>query len=157
MADEETKNTKTKAPPPVVPIGLREFGTQAHAYGQYNAFVPDGTTKEQLTDPKLWVNVAARVKAGSEIRAMPEDLSFVARLIVTYQLGSDVRVGLESFTEFGKTEVEAPDERYQVVPYGAQGKYAVKDTVEDKLVFKNIRSRSQAYRQIEEHIKALAS
>ena len=156
MAEKDTKATKPKKAS-LVPIGLREFGTQAHLYGQFNAFVPDGTTKEQITDPKLWVNVASRLKAGSEIRVMPEDLSFVARLVVIYQLGSEVRLGMESYTEFGAADVDTPDERYQVVPYGAQGKYAVKDTKEDKLVFKAIGTRSQAYRQIEEHIRALAS
>jgi len=156
-ADKPKTKPKADKPAPVTPIGLREFGTQAHTYAQFNAYVPDGTTKDDLINPKLWVNVAARLKMGSEIRAMPEDLSFVARLVVLYQLGSEVRLGLESFTEFGATDVESPDERYQVVPYGAQGKYAVKDTADNKLLFKSIATRSQAYRQIEEHIRALAS
>jgi len=165
MADEETtkaktpKTTKAKTPDvaPIVPIGLREFGTQAHTYGQFNAYVPDGTTKEQLTDPKLWVHLAARLKAGSEVRAMPEDFSFVARLVVTYQLGAEVRLGLESYTEFGVTEVDMPNERFVVVPYGAQGKFAVQEVATNKLLFKSIASKGAAYRQIDEHIRALAS
>lgn len=139
----------------IMPIQPREFQLIAHAFASYSAYVPAGTKKADLVKPRLWANIARQLRVGDEIRAMPDDMSFVARLVVTYQMGGDVRVICESFTE---TNADVNDSetlsKFSVVPHG-RGKWAVKNSKTGDLIAQDLPSQSVAYRQMEDHVRAL--
>lgn len=140
----------------VTPIADKHFQLAKAAYQQHNAFVPAGTTKEQLLDQRLWDNVSNKIKLYDEIRVIPMDGSFVARMIVTLRHAGTVRVHLLSFNTLEVVDYSRVSgaDKFQVTHKGALG-WCVVDTGTGANVFTHQSSQSAAYKRMEDHVKLI--
>lgn len=133
------------------------FGTMSHKVYSFSVMVSSDTTEEQLADNKFWSNYASKMNTGSEIRAIADDGSFVCRLIVLYASGTDVNIKIESFTDFGKVDLQL-DEDYQVKNGGGAGWYVKKISTGERVkTLTGLPSEAEAYKQLAEYKQMLAA
>lgn len=144
--------------PTVVPLNREFFGEVRHTTTEFNATVPAGTTVAQLQDPAFWVHVRNKMKTHDEIRVVAEDSSFVGRLIVhsVDAFGVVIRpIYMVALEAPNHAEAAAMQSRYEVKHRG-QLKWCVVDTLEKKNVKEGLHNQSDAQRELEELIRAMA-
>lgn len=138
------------------PINTRDFGLAQHRFALLACVVSASLTKETITAPGNFVNVAAKLDVGDEIRFVAEDYSFVGRLFVTFRRGTDVRVKLLEFTTIEENAVdEEPDERYIIKQKGPL-KWCIVDTQDNSNVKTEIPNKTVAYRELDDYLKAMS-
>jgi len=120
----------------------------------FGAVVPNVIPKDKITDPKLWVNVAAKLMVGSEVRVTDIDSSFMARLYVTYASQHDIRVHVLEYHVF-ETPSDTDEGDYYLKQRGQQ-KWCIMKKGNSDPVQTNIASKHEAERQLEEYLKTLA-
>jgi len=141
----------------IVPLRPAALALQAHSYRQFNATVPSEVTRETLTDPALWPNLAKALGPGDEIRALAEDLSWRAHLLVLYKQGSQLGLKVIAFDHFEEAgQTAEPKSDYEVVWRGPSYKYCIIDPAGD-YVKKGFASKADAYSALDQHTQALAS
>ncbi len=132
------------------------FGLADHSFRRHAATVPADYQKH-IDNPALYAHVAADLKSHDEIRVVAEDSTWVANVFVTYAAGGVVR--LKTLYVIPLEPVPASDTmqtRFIIKQRGAQ-KWCVVDTAEnDRNVRSGIESQSEAQKQLEEHLRALA-
>lgn len=139
----------------IFPVKPAEFQTAEHRYRRFDCVVPAGLTQKQLEDPKLWVNVATKLMMFDEVRAIADDHSFVAYLLVLFCQGTDARLkvinGVELESMDGK---DAPQGKFDVQLRGRK-KYVLYNTETGDVIKEDIPTQAQAYKELEDHVNAL--
>jgi hypothetical protein len=152
--------TKTKIERKVEPIKPANFQAAEHRFRSYDCTVANGTTKEDLENPELWVNVAPMLNKGvgfDHVRVMPEDESFIAYLIPTFSHGSDARVKLLNYYQLEPIdEMNGPQGKYDVKFMG-QKKFAIYKVSTGEIIKDCIPTKAMAYKELEEHNNAMNS
>lgn len=139
----------------LLPLRPGDVMTQSHAFQLMNADIPVGVMVEDLTNPALWTNVASKLQPGAEIRCIAEDMSFRALVFVRYKNGHHLSVELlESKTFKGVGQDAIPSSEYTVEYINNRYKWGFKDR-DGNWVRKDITSEAQAYKERDEHIKAM--
>ena len=136
---------------PLKRTDVQVLGTNYLIYG---ANVPKVLSKKELVDPALWVNVASRLTMGCEIRVTDNDCSFMARLYITYANQHDVRLHLLEYHVF-ETESATVDGEYYVKQRGVH-KWCVMRKEYPDPIQKDIATKHEAERQLDEYLKTLA-
>lgn len=160
------------------PFVRNEIAQFQHANTVWNVTVPIDFDPETATDPSLWQLVAEpnRIQAGDEIRIVPQNMAWVARLIVTFRKGAIMKSRRESFVKLldvapleavepsEATETEDEPEagtlaaRYKTEWKGPSHKWCVIDTQaanEDAMkVFKGLESKEIAQAKRDELLAA---
>lgn len=137
------------------PIKNNTFKLAEHAFRRHSCSVEASTKKEQLTDPKLFVNVSAKINDGDEIRVVADDYSFVAILFVVWTRGHDVKTVLTSYTEVGDTEpADMPDDIYKIVLKGVK-KFCIVDTRDGNHLIEGLPDKKTAQNELDDYLKAL--
>lgn len=77
---------------------------------RYTARIPQGVTMKELMDPAYWAHHAKDLRPDDEIRAMADDRSWMAHLIVLDCARTWARVGLLAHFNFAKTELSKSSE-----------------------------------------------
>jgi hypothetical protein len=91
-----------------------------------------------------------------EVRAIAEDHSFVAYLIVTFSQGTDARLKVVGGADLvGDEEIDIPTSKYEVKLRGKL-KWCIKNTDTGEFIKKDIPKESDAYRELEEYLTALS-
>lgn len=142
----------------LVPLVRTNFGLADHSYRRFNAFVPPGTSKAELEHPDFWDFVSAQIRIHDEIRAVAEDSSFVAHLLVVAKAGTKVYTRVMWGTELDEadlTEASQKQARYIVKMRGRKG-WSIVDTETGDIVKENLSKRSLAERELEEFLTALS-
>jgi len=135
----------------------QHFGLMPQKVYSFSAIVPGDVTVEDLSSGGYWQNVASRMQPGSEIRALAEDGTFVCRLIVLFASGTDVRLKVESFTQFADVNMQDDDD-YKVLNGGATGWYVKKISTGERVKgLVGLGSQAEAYQQLAEHKQMLES
>lgn len=143
--------------------GRGSFGPAVTRYIQYDAEVPADTPKAHLEDPKLWVHFAKTIRAGSEIRCVADDRSWVAYLYVTYSQGNDLRAKIVTYHKLlSSAEAEVDDNPYpgyQLKNGGGAGWYVKVESTGERLKLprKSYPNPGEALKDLEEYIRALAA
>jgi hypothetical protein len=134
----------------------KEFQTAEHRYSRFDCLLPAGVTQGDLENPALWVNIAPRLKMFDEVRAVAEDHSFVAYLIVTFSQGTDARLKITSGADLaGNEDIEVPTSKYEVKLRGPK-KWCLMNNETGECIKEGIPKKSDAYRELEDHIAALS-
>jgi len=144
-------------------IRSRDFGAQVHQYNQWSARVSPETTLEDLESDTYWTHVSRFLKPDDEIRILADDYSFIAKGVVTYVSGSIVKVKV-----FDAHELEAVDtEKNSGVPHGYHVKMRgvkkwclgrdLPDGEGIEWFKEEIATQTQAFRELDDHMKAMAS
>lgn len=147
----------------VRPINARFFGQSNHMYSEFSAEVPgnlitDGNPKI-LEQPRLWVNHANFIRAGSEVRVLADDCSFRALLLCTFVQGSDIRMKVVHFAEIEEVDYDAISniyDDYQVKMRGIR-KWCIQKISTSEFIVEDIPTQSEAHKWLESYIKALAA
>lgn len=165
MADNEdktTKDTPTKIkrddPVKVEAILPSEFGLQTHRFKTYNAILPTGVGERELKRTELWNHVAPQLNMFDEIRAIAEDGSYVADLIVIYKFGNQVKVQVKQFTQLEQIDYsqESGMGRYGVKQRG-QSKWCIIDSDSGAVIEQNIATQTLALKRLTEFLSTLAA
>ena len=141
----------------MTPIKSAEFQTAEHRFRRFDCTVSSSIKKEDLEDPALWVNVAPKLNQGDEVRVIADDYSFIAYLLVTFSRGTDARLkiisGLDLLEEDEEpTEVES---KYDIKLKG-QLKYCLINKETGENIKENIPTKAEAYRELDDYLKALS-
>lgn len=136
---------------PLKPSDVQPAGVN---YTLLGAVVPKQMTEEELVDPALWVNIGSKLRAGSEVRVIDVDCTFVARLFVTYVNQHDVRLSVIEHHTFETVDVDE-DSEYYIKKRGVHRWCIMKHGSPDPIQ-KDIATRHEAERQLAEYLKTLA-
>lgn len=137
---------------------LQNFGLQSHKYNLFSAIVPAATTKKDLEDGKFWSNVANKLQSGDELRCLSDNSDFVARLIVLFVNGTDVRVKCESYIKLDDVKLETynADPDYEIKNGGAAGWWIKKKSTSEKVLY-GIKTQALAFQALAEYKQSLAA
>lgn len=133
------------------------FGLADHQYRRHGATVPASYKTGDLENPALYAHIAADLRTHDEIRFVAEDSTWVANVFVTYASGGVVRVkALYQIPLEPVSPVDTQQTRF-IVKQRGNLKWCVVDTAEnERNVRSGIESQSEAMKQLEEHLRALA-
>ncbi len=150
--------TVTKIKHKIEAIKPADFQAAEHRFRSYDCTLPRGTRKKDLENPELWVNVAPMLNKGigfDQVRAMPEDQSFIAYLIPTFSHGTDARLKLISFHQLEPMgEIDIPVGKYDVKLLGTK-KFVLLNTETGEHIKENIPTKVQAYKELDDYVNAL--
>lgn len=139
------------------PIRPNNFRLAEHAYREFDVIVPVGVMPEDLENPVLYQNVANRITQYNEIRVIAEDGSYMARLLVMFVTGSDVKTKILECYEFAELDyVNDQESEYFVQVRGSKGWCVIK-RADGTRVIENISDRVTAERELQDYLKALNS
>jgi len=133
-------------------LQLRDF-----AYQSFNLLVDRDTDRADILKAEFWTIYAGSFSAGSEIRVIAEDNTWVMRLIVTHVDGTDIRVIQESFTELVKCKKSKPVveiDGYEVKMRGKK-KWCVIKQSDGTVVKDMIATKDEAIDALTEHVAKL--
>jgi hypothetical protein len=86
---------------------------------------PEGTTLDDMLKPEYWAHVAYRLKPDDMIRALPEDRSFYASLVVRTAHRLSARMDVVHYIERGEPEADTVAGDYSVGWGGPAHRYRV--------------------------------
>ncbi|MCG7985062.1 MAG: hypothetical protein JAY90_20220 [Candidatus Thiodiazotropha lotti] len=139
------------------PIRPPVFKLAEHAYRCFDVIVPQGITPDDLMNPVLYQNVASRITQYNEIRVIAEDGSYMARLLVMFVRGTDVKTQILECYKFSDTDYVSDQEaEYFVEVRGSKGWCVIKRS-DGTRVIENISDRATAERELNDYLKALKS
>lgn len=129
---------------------------QEHAYRNHSLTVANNVDpKEDLENPRLWVNVASQLRLTDEVRVMNMDQTWVARVIITFVHGPDVRARLLDVYDL---EGEMPDQddlsAFEVKLCGPL-KWCVVRKEDGSRIKENIATKLQAQKELDDYERAL--
>ena len=136
---------------PIKRSDLQVYGTNYLVFG---AVVPKQMTEEELIDPGFWVNVAAKLMVGCEIRVIDTACSFMARLFVTYVNQHDIRVSMLEHHVFEDVGEVSDGEHF--IKLRGTHRWCVMKKGNPEPIQKDIASKPEAERQLSEYLKTLA-
>lgn len=112
---------------------------------------------EDLENPRFWQLVSGKLNPGDEVRILSEDLTTRALVIVTFKVGTDVKVEVMQYNKFDVDQSDYDQERddYKVCHQG-NGKWGVKKLDTGEYVVQGL-TKSKAVIALEDHLRALAS
>lgn len=119
---------------------------------------PDaGTTADDLMRPDFWANVAAQLRPGDRIEVYPEDGAFFAELLVrsSSRLAAVV-IPLRAIDLSGSSE-ETIEEPGFSVKFRGPRKFCVIRNSDGVPVIEDIDTKEQAFRELEDYLKAHAA
>lgn len=134
-----------------------DFGLSQHTFQTFNATIPTHrNTEALLIEPEYWAHVAGKMKVGDEIRALAEDFSFRAELIVTFVQGTVVRLKLLDLLQLEDVETEVTNDDYEIRQRGMRKWCIVKKTT-GEVIQENIPTKAEAAVALEQFVKVLAA
>lgn len=144
--------------PPLRP-GHCDFGAYQHKVNQFSVIVPGHLKKADLENHELWVNQARMMSMGCEVRALADDMSFVAYCICTYAQGSTAKLKVISFDKLDVVDRDmvgdAADD-YTVEMRGSK-KWCIIQKSTGAVIKDGIAKQLEAMRDLEDYQKALRS
>ena len=157
LTEAPSAPAKSPAERELVALKPGDVMTQRQSYQAMNAYIPTGVSVENLTDPKLWVNVASKLLPGAEIRCVAEDMSYRALVFVRYKNGHELNIELLEAKEFKSAGADAmPSSKYTVDFINNRFKWGIKGP-DGEWIKKEIANEAQAYKERDEHIRAMRS
>ena len=143
----------------IEPLRLQNLGFAQHSFQSFNAEVPVGTTKEDLENPHFWDHCKHKLRLHDEIRAIAEDSSFMALVLVTFNDGMNVLTKVIWGCDLEPADPEMlskEQDRYYIKMRGKLA-WCVVDRETDRNIREGIKSKSDAMRELEDHLRALAA
>ncbi len=138
------------------PLQANRLSLAQHCYRSFGGTVPAGTTFEAASESNFWTGCAHMLRPFDQVRVLCEDNSWAAEFMVLFVNGSDVRMEPCWHTEFSVDSSqydEHPD--YEVKNGGVAGFYIKDMKSGKKLLDEYFKTRSLAYRRLEEYVKTL--
>ena len=141
----------------VVPLKPGVVAEQKFNFTAWDAAPPEGTRLEDLTNPVFWEHVARRLRIGDEVRVVPDDCSFYARLLVTNAVGARVQMKLIEGVQLESVDGVGPQEGPYRIELKGRLKWCVINTSTGAIEEKNIETQADAARAMGDLQRALAN
>ena len=141
------------------PLRPMDFGLEMHKVRKFNANVSGKLSVEELEAPELWVNVAVQLEAGSEVRCLADDMSFVAYGMCTFAQGTTAKIKIMEMFELDEVDHDSlADEAsdYEAKLCGSK-KWCVRKKSTGEIVKEGLPTQLEAMRELEDYKKALRS
>lgn len=134
------------------PINSKDFSLSAHKFSQFHADIPSGISPDDLEDDRYWVNVSNKINIYDEIRAVAEDGSFYARLLVLSKRGLELTVKIIELVwlESDEDKKLGDQDRYQIKWRGPK-KWSLVDTENNTIIRDEIPNKKEALDLFEEY------
>jgi hypothetical protein len=149
----------TKEETKIKPLNSSNIGLASHVYQTFSATVEQGITKKDILTGEYWKLISGKLRHHDEIRLVAEDGSFYMRVLVTFIMGTDVRVKEIEYVKLEKVDEQDynVESKYDVYHRGGNRGFAVrkKDTGEN--IIENCESKSAAHKQLEDYLKIMAA
>jgi hypothetical protein len=147
----------TQEPKTISPVIRTNWGLATHRFQHYDCTLPAGIEKDDLTKTGLWNHVAHQLSMWDEIRAIADDGTFVAELIVVYKFGNQVKCQLMHYTELQKIELATQSDigRYHIKQRG-QDKWCIVDRKTGEVIRKGIGTETLALKELSTFLATLA-
>lgn len=139
----------------IQPINERDFGPATQHYLSFSASVPACFEEADIENPQAWLFVARRMQAGSELRVMANDLSWVAYCIVMSVTGNNAQIKVKTIYVLDKKDEETAESRFEVKWFGPR-KFGYVNKATGDVLKDNIPSKLQAMAELDDYLKALA-
>ena len=155
-ATQAKKELKTLAP-------LRpshcDFGAYQHKVNQFSVVVPGNLKKDDLENHELWVNQARLFSMGCEVRALADDMSFVAYCICTYAQGSTAKLKVISFDKLDEVDADALTDATQDYEVKLRGpkKWSIVQKSTGAIIKEDIPTQLEAMKELSDYQRALSS
>ena len=130
-------------------IMLAQFG-----YQQFNVELNGQADKDNLTDPRLWVHVAGKLKMNDEIRVVCGSGTMLARLFVTFANGHDIRLKMLSYEVFEEEDVPNDNDEYFLRQRGQQ-KWCLMKKGDPNPIQMNMPTKEYVEQQKAEYIRSM--
>lgn len=149
------KKTDSTVPAFLPPIKGERFGLMTHKAQNFNAVVPAGISRADLVDKRLWSHVATQIQSYAEIRVVCEDGSYMARLLVTFKNGIDLRLHELEWHDLDKIEDLEAHPDYEVRSKGAILKWCIIRKNDGSIVKEKLENQAAALHELAEYLRAL--
>lgn len=92
MEVETKPEVKAEEPRTLRKLSVMDLQPTEAAQQQWTVFAPEGTTRDDVTNPLYWAHVAKMVRSMAKIHVITKDGSWYGEYLVTYHSGSELRV-----------------------------------------------------------------
>ena len=139
----------------VVPIKPNDLCLAEHNCAQLDCRVPNETTADDIVDSRFWAFVAHKLTVGSEIRVMPHDFLWRAKLLVTWVDGKSARVQMITWMKFEDVSLPSEeDEEYELILRGPH-KWCISRRCDKVFIKENIPTKRDANLYLQNYKQAL--
>lgn len=134
------------------------YSLAEHGYRRHSVTPPANYSTSDLESPSTWAHLRTRFRTFDEIRAVADDGSWYALLVVVFCQDGVLRIKeLYRFPIDVKATVEAQAQvRYQVRQMGSLGWCVIDTQDNDRKIRQGLSKKSDAERQLEDHILAMS-
>jgi len=148
MTEAKAAAPKLVRAPEIKALHAHRIKGAEFAYKQYDVEPEHGHTVKDMLDPGYWKHVTHLLEPGAQIRALPEDFSFFAELLVV-QGGTEPRLVLlrEVKLEAGIPTAEQSGS-HKVEWAGRYDKFRIVRVKDNAVIEKGIANKVQAYERL---------
>ena len=145
-------------PTEVVNLDRGRFAGLEYKCRHFHATIPQEHTLEQILNPAYWSVVANEMTPFNEIRALAEDGSWLAYLIVNEVGTNYARVTLDRVVHMDKFDPNVTDKvdtsNFRIVYRGEHFRWSVKRISDDAWIHEQAVSRGAANSWLADYLKA---
>jgi len=141
--------------PRLQPINRTALQFMRYASQEHSAVVPSSLTKEDLTDPDLWAHVRPTLNAFDEIRIIPENGRYRAKVFITRVDGKNLRLELIEHQEFNEVKRERKASIFDIEQKGQLG-WCIINTDTNEVVVKGVgKNEATALKALQAHRRSV--
>ncbi len=138
----------------IAPVRPGSFQLSEHRMRRFDATV-NAALKDELENPKLWVNVAPKINIADELRIIADDLSWVAYGICLFSSGSQAKIKIIQAFELDVVDGDAETESLYIAKLRGIKKWCIQDVKTAQFVREGIDTKAAALAEIDELVKIL--
>lgn len=138
----------------ITPLKTSQLQLAQFGYQQFNVELTQQVSKEGLLDPALWTHCGIKLRLNDEVRVVVNDGTMLARLMVVFANGHDVRLQLLDYRVFEEEDVPEVQEDYFIKLRGQQKWCLMKRGNPDPII-QGITDKASAEREKQEYLRAL--
>lgn len=142
----------------VTALRQKDFGMAQHRRSEFDADLPAGFPLEEIENPKLWVNIARQLRIGDEIRVLPEDHKYYARLVVLFASGTQVLLKKTVSVSFDKNEERETRQTQSpfLVELRGRRRWSIVERATGAVIKDMLPTEADAHKELQEYNQALS-
>ena len=158
MAEE--KRYTVEGPPAqkkhVPPLAGQDFSTLGHVALDFHARPRAGMTLKEVLAPSYWMAVANNLRPDSEVRVIPEDHSWYAKLLVLSCDHISAHMAVIYYSDL-KEKTVLSDEMFDIRPTQNNTKFGVFRKADGQVVKQGFVTDTAAKEYLGDYIRAMAA
>lgn len=153
--DKQVVMDNAKPKKHIPPLAGQNFTTLGQVSVDFHATPRTGITLKDILAPSYWMAVANQMKAGCEIRVIPEDNSWYAKLLILSRDNISANVAVIFFSDFSlKSKMDADE--FEVRSTQNNTKFGVFRKADNQLLKSGFTSERAANEHLDDYLRAAA-